>query len=72
MSLLDAVVGTGALPLANASQPDKKRYSERLSRNLAIEVADGLRSIGFPKVRPFRTGPGEVEFQGEFNQRKLT
>lgn len=71
MSLLDAVTGTGGLPLENASRSDKKRYSEILSRNLAIEVADGLRSIGFPSVRHFRTGPGEVEFQGGVQPKKV-
>ncbi len=71
MSLLDAVRTAGTIPPTSAPQPTKKRYSEQLSAALAVEVAEGLRSIGFPKVRPVRGGPGEVEFQGGLGPKKV-
>lgn len=45
MSLLDAVIAAGPAPVADTPQAGKKRYSEVLSRNLAWEVADGLRQV---------------------------
>ena len=71
MPLLDAVRAAGIMPPASAPQPIKKRYSEMLSAALAIELAAGLRSIGFPGVRPLRGGPGEVEFQGGLGPKKV-
>jgi hypothetical protein len=71
MSLLDAIVATGAIPSAHAGQAQKKRYSEILSSRLAIEVAEGLRAIGFPNVKPFRGGPGEKAFQGGLGPKKV-
>lgn len=71
MSLLDAVVATGRIPADGASREVKKAYSETLSRHLAEEVAAGLRSAGFPKVRPLRGGPGEKEFQGGLGPKKV-
>jgi hypothetical protein len=71
MSLLDAIIRTGALPRADASQAEKKRYSELLSAHLAVEVADGLRAVGFPDVRPLREGPGERKFQGGLGPKKV-
>jgi hypothetical protein len=52
MSLFDAIVRTGPLPPDTATQAQKKRYSEILSAQLAIEVAEGLRAAGFPNVKP--------------------
>src|SRR5262245_2599146 len=71
MSLLDAVIDIGAIPTKVASQAEKKRYSERLSARLAIEVAEGLRASGFPRVRPVRSGPGERAFQGGLGPKKV-
>ncbi len=71
MSLLDAVKSIGAMPSPETPQALKKRYSERLSAALANEVADGLRSVGFPSVRPARGGPGEKEFQGGLGPKKV-
>lgn len=71
MSLLDAVIATGLIPAHAAPQSVKKRYSEQLSRNLAIQVAEGLRKAGFPKVKPERGGPGEKEFQGGLGPKKV-
>lgn len=71
MSLLDAVINTGPPPPEGASQSDKKRYSEILSQNLAIECAGCLRSIGFPNVKPLRDGPGEIKFQGGVQPKKV-
>jgi len=71
MSLIDAIIATGALPPNDALQSHKKRYSEVLSSHLAKEVADGLRSVGFPNVKPTRDGPGEKAFQGGLGPKKV-
>jgi hypothetical protein len=71
LSLLDAVISTGLIPDQSAPQHVKKRYSERLSRNLAIHVAEGLRKAGFPRVKPERDGPQEKEFQGGLGPKKV-
>jgi hypothetical protein len=71
VSLRDAVKAAGAAPPMDAVQSLKKRYSEVLSRHLAVEVAAGLRKIGFPKVKPERGGPHEKEFQGGLGPKKL-
>jgi hypothetical protein len=71
MSLLDAIIATGPLPAVDSTQAQKKRYSEILSSHLAKEVADGLRSIGFPRVMPTRDGPGEKAFQGGLGPKKV-
>jgi hypothetical protein len=71
MSLLDAVIATGVTPPDSAPQAEKKRYSERLSRYLADEVADGLRTVGFVTIKPVRGKPGEKEFQGGLGPKKV-
>lgn len=71
MSLLDAVNVTGLYPTWEATQAQKKRYSELLSAAIAQEVADGLRSVGLPNVRPARGGPGERTFQGGLGPKKV-
>ncbi|MBM3333477.1 hypothetical protein FJY63_02335 [Candidatus Sumerlaeota bacterium] len=70
MSLLDAVVQTGPL-LPGLSQAGKKRYSEVLSKNLAYEVAAGLRAVGFSSIKPVEGGPGEEAFQGGLGPKKV-
>jgi len=72
MSLLDAVLATGPLPPDSAPQAQKKRYSEVLSGNLALEVAEGLRAVGFPNVKPARGGSGERAFQGGLGPKSET
>jgi len=52
MPLQDAVIHAGPIPPDDALQKDKKRYSELLSHHLALEVANGLRNVGFPRVKP--------------------
>ncbi len=59
------------MPLDSASQAQKKRYSEVLSSHLAVEVAEGLRTVGFPGVKPVRGGPGERAFQGGLGPKKV-
>lgn len=54
MSLRDAVIRAGAIPPDTAAREDKKGFSERLSHELAIEVADGLRDLGFGLIKPQR------------------
>jgi len=71
MSLVDAVIRAGVIPDSAASQSEKKRYSELLSRHLAIEVAAGLRRIGFKNVKPLENGPGEKAFQGGLGPKKV-
>jgi len=71
MSLLDAVIETGLIPEDSASREVKKAYSETLSRHLAVELGEGLRAVGFPKVKPVRGGPGEKEFQGGLGPKKV-
>jgi len=69
--LVDAVRAAGVIPSITASQASKKRYSEMLSAALAVEVADGLRAIDFPGVKPLRGGPGEKAFQGGLGPKKV-
>src|SRR5262249_11221072 len=38
---------------------------------LAWEVADGLRKVGFKGVRPQRDGPGETRFQGGLGPKRV-
>ncbi len=71
MRLLDAVNRTGPIPGDDVPQAQKKRYSELLSKHLAEELADGLRMVGFPKVKPDRGGPGERAFQGGLGPKKV-
>ena len=71
MSLLDAVVATGIIPPDSVSREEKKRFSERLSSNLAPEVAEGLRAVGFRGTKPLRGGPGEKAFQGGFGPKQV-
>jgi hypothetical protein len=71
MSLVDAVIASGPMPFGTAVQSVKKRYSEVLSSHLAVEVAEGLRAVGFPSVLPERGGPGERSFQGGLGPKKV-
>ncbi len=71
MPLADAVTAAGQYPALDAAQAKKKRYSEQLSAALAVEVADGLRGVGLPNVRPMRGGPGERAFQGGLGPKKV-
>ncbi len=71
MSLLDAVIATGLLPPDSVTQAQKKRYSEILSSHLTVEVAEGLRSVGFQGIRPSRDGPSERAFQGGLGPKKV-
>jgi hypothetical protein len=69
VSLLDAVRAVGLIP--PIGQALKKRYAERLSKELAEEVADRLRVMKFPAVKPIRGGPGEKAFQGGLGPKKV-
>lgn len=71
MSLVDAVIATGPIPDATASQAVKKSYSERLSNHLAREVAQGLRDVGFGNVHPLREGATEKTFQGGLGPKRV-
>lgn len=71
MSLVDAVRSAGAIALSDALQAQKKRYSELLSKYLAVEAASGLREVGFPNVKPIRDGPGEKAFQGGLGPKRV-
>jgi hypothetical protein len=71
MSLLDAVKAVGPIALMDATQAQKKRYSELLSHHLAQEVAAGMREAGFPSVKPVRGEAGEKAFQGGLGPKKV-
>lgn len=71
MSILEAIGAIGAIPSPGAPQTIKKRYSERLSAELAFELSAGLRAAGFPRVIPVKGGPGEKEFQGGLGPKKV-
>lgn len=71
MSLVDAIIATGQLPPDAASRAKKQNYSQRLSSHLAVEVAEGLRAVGFPNVRPARRGPSEKAFQGGLGPKRV-
>jgi hypothetical protein len=71
LSLVDAVIAAGEIVGATAHREIKKRYSERLSAALAIEVGEGLRAVGFPNVKPVRGGRGEKEFQGGLGPKRV-
>ncbi len=71
MPLLTAVTLAGQYPGADAIQAQRKRYSEVLSAALAVEVAEGLRGVGLPNVRPARGGPGKRAFQGGLGPKKV-
>lgn len=49
----------------------KKAYSEGLSRELAAEVADGLRRVGLARTEPGPGHPGERVFQGGLGSKKV-
>lgn len=71
VSLLDAVLENGPIPPDTAHRADKKRYSELLSKHLAVEVGEGLRGVGFSGVRPLRGQTGEKGFQGGLGPKKV-
>lgn len=71
MSLLEAIVTTGSIPPPDATQAEKKRYSEVLSSHLARQVAAGLRDAGFPNVQPTMDGKGEKTFQGGLGPKRV-
>jgi len=71
MSLIDAIIAAGQLPPDEATQAQKKRYSEILSHKLAVEIGEGLRAVGFQGVKPLRGGPGEKAFQGGLGTKKV-
>jgi len=71
MPLIEAIVSAGTKPPDSAEQPNKKRYSEVLSHALAMEIAEGLRTVGFDAVKPLRSGKKEKEFQGGLGPKRV-
>lgn len=71
MSLIDAVISIGPIPPDDAGRSQKKRYSELLSNHLAVEIAEGLRAVGFPNVKPLRGKQREKEFQGGLGSKRV-
>lgn len=71
MSIRDAVLKTGPIPPLEATRAIKKRYSELLSRHLAIEVGEGLRRVGFSNVKPSRTDSKETAIHGGLGPKKI-
>lgn len=70
MSLLDAVKRAGSRG-DFVTQPQKKRFSELLSKYLAEEVANGLRQAGFKGTKPDYGMPGEKQFQGGLGPKRV-
>lgn len=70
MALRDAVIRAGVIPSDYAERSLKKAYSEVLSRELAIEVAEGLRGCGFVTVRPMREMIKTGKRRGEFETKQ--
>lgn len=71
MSLVDAIIRVGPIPPNVATRAAKKRYSELLSKYLAEELAEGLRSVGFANTKPDRDGVGEKAFQGGLGPKRV-
>lgn len=71
MSLIDAVVAAGLYPCSDATAPEKKRYAEKLSNALAPELAEALRNLGLPNVKPHRGQAGEKAFQGGLGPKRV-
>jgi hypothetical protein len=71
MSLVDAVINVGPYLDMSESRARKKGYAERLSNLLADEVARGLRTVGFPNVKPDERGGREKAFQGGLGPKKV-
>jgi hypothetical protein len=65
MKLVDAVIRSGRIAEDRDSREKKQNYSQRLSDHLAIEVADGLRSVGFTSVNPRREVVGAGKHKGK-------
>jgi hypothetical protein len=71
MSLIDAIHKAGPMPPDSVPQAEKKRYSELLSHALAMEIAEGLRGVGFEMAKPLRNGAKEKEFQGGLGPKRV-
>jgi hypothetical protein len=65
MALKDAVIRAGVIPSDQSAQAIKKAYSETLSHELAIEVADALRECGFSSIKPQRVIVAKGKYKGE-------
>ncbi len=57
-SIIDALIKAGQRPAEAAERGEKKNYAERLSRRLALLVADRLRP-SFPGILPDQSGRGQ-------------
>lgn len=60
--LQTALKGLPKKPDDSAKQPDKKRYSERVSEVIALAIAEDLRKRGLKEARP--AAPGELGGSG--------
>lgn len=65
MALRDAVLRAGVIPPDSAVQSHKKAYSEKLSHELAIEVADSLRELSFVSIKPEKQVIEKGKHKGE-------
>ncbi len=71
MSLKNAIKAAGIIPGLKEAQAVKKAYSERLSKALATEIAEGMRQTGFIGTKPLRGQPGEKEFYGGLGGKRV-
>ena len=60
--LLAGLKAAGNKPEANASAPEKKAYSEKVSAHAALALSEEMRKRGMAGARP--TSPGEIDGSG--------
>ena len=68
---VDAVREVGPKPPDSEKRHPKKRYSEKLSHELAYALATKLRAVGFDGTRPVPGGAKEAEFQGGLSSKRV-
>lgn len=68
--LRDALSATEPKPAPNAARGDKKNYAERLSRELALLMAEALRKK-YPRVTPTRAGGHEFPTGADHGKKRL-
>jgi len=71
MAIENAFDQAGPKPSDEASRERKKNYAEAVSNNLARELAEELRAIGFSEVIPRRDGPTEYTFYGGLGSKRV-
>lgn len=72
MPISQAILRAGAKPVDSASRSDKQKYAQRLSNEIALVVADSLRSLGAHGCLPDPISGGkERQFAGSIGAKKV-